>query len=99
MDETSNGLGMDPEDFTSVTQVYMEYDNDDDCSIGNSTCSRFEDGHHFGNDNSMSASNQGKHFDDDERYCIGVIMPKERLIENQKHCVDQVGHNRQSGIF
>lgn len=68
MNDTSNGLGMDPEDFTSVTQVYMEYDNDDDCSIGNPTCSRFDDhGHSFGNDNSMSASEHDKQFDDDER--------------------------------
>lgn len=68
MDNTSSSIGVDPEDFSSVTQVYMEYDNDDDCSIGNSSCSRFEDsnGHHLGND--MSGPSHGKNFDDDERY-------------------------------
>lgn len=80
MDDTSNGLGMDPEDFTSVTQVYMEYDNDDDCSIGNPTCSRFDDhGHSFGNDNSMSASEHDKQFDDDESRYIHNTISDDRI--------------------
>lgn len=54
MDDISNGLGMDFEDFILVMQVYMEYDNDDDCSIGNFICLRFDDyGYFFGNDNLM----------------------------------------------
>ncbi|XP_048766166.2 zinc finger and BTB domain-containing protein 24-like isoform X2 [Ostrea edulis] len=79
MDNTSSSIGVDPEDFSSVTQVYMEYDNDDDCSIGNSSCSRFEDsnGHHLGND--MSGPSHGKNFDDDESRYIHNTISDDRI--------------------
>ncbi|XP_061196065.1 zinc finger protein 76-like [Saccostrea echinata] len=79
MEDTNNTLDVDAEDFSSVTQVYMDYGNDDECNIDNSTCSKFDDGPHFGNDNSNADSCQGKNVDDDESRYIHNTISDDRI--------------------